>query len=151
MRKNSYLLWKDSDMADGLDSGCRLGYQIRCEEFLNASRWYFVGPPPAEGGRRPHAEAAASPQGWPPPKTSLFLIANGREAPLLVEMKGKGRKANQGGLLVLLKGRHERQGFGAVEKGTSFGGGDESALGVPARMASSPERRAALGARHRAV
>jgi hypothetical protein len=25
-------------------------------------------PPPAEGGRRPHAEAAASPQGWPPPK-----------------------------------------------------------------------------------
>jgi hypothetical protein len=41
----------------------------------------FLGPPPAEGGRRPHAEAAASPQGWPPPKTSLsfrrFLIANG--------------------------------------------------------------------------
>jgi len=25
-------------------------------------------PPPAEGGRRPHAKAAASPQGWPPPK-----------------------------------------------------------------------------------
>ncbi len=22
-----------------------------CKEFLNASRWYFVGPPPAEGGR----------------------------------------------------------------------------------------------------
>jgi hypothetical protein len=52
-------------------------------KFLNASRWYFVGPPPAEGGRRPHAEAAASPQGWPPPlaapprrggaaKTSIF-------------------------------------------------------------------------------
>ena len=35
--------------------------------------WYFVGPPPAEGGRRPYAEAAASPQGWPPPKTSLFI------------------------------------------------------------------------------
>jgi hypothetical protein len=34
---------------------------------------YFVGPPPAFGGRRPHAEAAASPQGWPPPKTSLFI------------------------------------------------------------------------------
>jgi len=41
---------------------------IRCKEFLNASWWYFVGPPPAFGGRRPHAEAAASPQGWPPPK-----------------------------------------------------------------------------------
>jgi|GEM_PF-6903586 len=25
----------------------------RCKEFLNASWWYFVGPPPAEGGRRP--------------------------------------------------------------------------------------------------
>jgi hypothetical protein len=46
---------------------------ILCKEFLNASRWYFVGPPPAFGGRRPHAEAAASPQGWPPPKTSLFI------------------------------------------------------------------------------
>jgi hypothetical protein len=31
------------------------------KEFLNASRWYFVGPPPAFGGRRPHAQAAASP------------------------------------------------------------------------------------------
>ena len=54
---------------------------IRCKEFLNASRWYFVGPPPAEGGRRPHAEAAASPLGWPPPKPlssfRRFLIANG--------------------------------------------------------------------------
>jgi hypothetical protein len=30
-------------------------------------------PPPAFGGRRPYAEAAASPQGWPPPKTSLFI------------------------------------------------------------------------------
>ena len=65
----------------------------RCKEFLNASWWYFVGPPPAFGGRRPRAEAAASPQGWPPPlaaplqgaerpKTSLspftrFLIAKG--------------------------------------------------------------------------
>jgi len=39
-----------------------------CKEFLNAGRWYFVGPPPACGGRRPRAEAAASPQGWPPPK-----------------------------------------------------------------------------------
>jgi hypothetical protein len=30
-------------------------------------------PPPAEGGRRPHAGAAASPQGWPPPQNlSLF-------------------------------------------------------------------------------
>jgi hypothetical protein len=33
----------------------------------------FLGPPPAFGGRRPHAEAAASPQGWPPPKTSLYI------------------------------------------------------------------------------
>jgi hypothetical protein len=32
-----------------------------------------VGPPPAFGGRRPRAEAAANPQGWPPPKTSLFI------------------------------------------------------------------------------
>jgi hypothetical protein len=29
---------------------------------LNASWWYFVGPPPAFGGRRPCAEAAASAQ-----------------------------------------------------------------------------------------
>jgi hypothetical protein len=43
-----------------------LGTDFLCKEFLNASRWYFVGPPPAEGGRRPHAEAAASPTGWPP-------------------------------------------------------------------------------------
>jgi hypothetical protein len=35
--------------------------------------WYLVGPPPAFGGRRPHAEAAASPAGWPPPKTALFM------------------------------------------------------------------------------
>jgi hypothetical protein len=38
-----------------------------------SSWWYFVGPPPACGGRRPHAGAAASPQGWPPPKTALFI------------------------------------------------------------------------------
>jgi hypothetical protein len=54
---------------------------VRCKEFLNASRWYFMGPPPAEGGRRPRAEAAASPQGWPPLKPlspfRRFLIANG--------------------------------------------------------------------------
>jgi len=36
---------------------------------LNAGWGYFVGLPPAEGGRQPHAEAAASPQGWPPPKS----------------------------------------------------------------------------------
>jgi hypothetical protein len=42
------------------------------KEFLNASRWYFGGPPPAFGGRRPRAKAAARPQGWPPLKTSLF-------------------------------------------------------------------------------
>jgi len=51
------------------------------EEFLNASQWYFVGLPPAFGGRQPCAQAAASPVGWPPPKplSSLkrFLIANG--------------------------------------------------------------------------
>ena len=41
---------------------------IPCKEFLNASRWYFVGPPPAFGGGRPRAEAAASPAGWPPPQ-----------------------------------------------------------------------------------
>jgi hypothetical protein len=46
---------------------------VLCKEFLNASWWYFVGPPPAFGGRRPRAEAAVSPQGWPPPKTSLFI------------------------------------------------------------------------------
>jgi len=40
----------------------------KCKEFLNVSRWYSVGPPPAFGGRRPYAEAAASPQGWPPLK-----------------------------------------------------------------------------------
>jgi len=34
---------------------------VQCKEFLNARRWYFVGPPPAFGGRRPHAEPAASP------------------------------------------------------------------------------------------
>jgi hypothetical protein len=44
-----------------------------CKEFLNVSWWYFMWPPPAFGGRRPHAEAAASPQGWPPAKTSLFI------------------------------------------------------------------------------
>jgi hypothetical protein len=48
-----------------------------CEGLLQrvseCESWYFVGPPPAFGGRRPHAEAAASPQGWPPPKTSLFI------------------------------------------------------------------------------
>jgi hypothetical protein len=50
-------------------------------EFLNGSRWYCVGPPLAEGGRRPCAKAAASPQGWPQPKHlssfRRFLIANG--------------------------------------------------------------------------
>ena len=51
----------------------RLLRLIPSKEFLNANWWYFVGPPPAEGGRRPRAEAAASPQGWPPPKTSLFI------------------------------------------------------------------------------
>ena len=54
---------------------------VRCKEFLSASRWYFVGPPPAFGGRRPRAEAAASPLGWPPLKPlspfRRFLIANG--------------------------------------------------------------------------
>jgi hypothetical protein len=53
---------------------------IRCKEFLDASRWYCVGPPPAFGGRRPPAEAAASPQGWPPPKLlsiQKVFIANG--------------------------------------------------------------------------
>jgi hypothetical protein len=45
-------------------------YQFDAKSMLNASWWYFVGPPPAEGGRRPRAQAAASPQGWPPPKTS---------------------------------------------------------------------------------
>jgi hypothetical protein len=30
----------------------------QCKEFRNAGRWYFVGPPPACGGRRPRAEAA---------------------------------------------------------------------------------------------
>jgi hypothetical protein len=43
-------------------------YQFYAKSFLNASWWYFVGPPPAFGGRRPHAEAAASPTGWPPLK-----------------------------------------------------------------------------------
>jgi hypothetical protein len=43
-------------------------YQILCKEFVNASWWYFVGPPPAEGGRRPHAEAAGPPPGWAAPK-----------------------------------------------------------------------------------
>jgi hypothetical protein len=38
---------------------------IRCKEFLNASRWYFVGPPPAQGGGQPAGLAAA--------KTSLFI------------------------------------------------------------------------------
>jgi hypothetical protein len=50
-----------------------------------------MGPPPAEGGRRPRAEAAASPQGWPPPKTSLpfrrFLIVNGINPPHLFRPK----------------------------------------------------------------
>jgi hypothetical protein len=41
------------------------------EGLIHASRWYFVGPPPAFSGRRPRAEPAASPQGWPPAKTSL--------------------------------------------------------------------------------
>jgi hypothetical protein len=40
---------------------------VLCKEFLNAIWWYFVGLPPAEGGRQPRAEAAASPAGWPPP------------------------------------------------------------------------------------
>jgi hypothetical protein len=45
----------------------------QCKEFLNANWWYFMGLPPAFGGRQPRAEAAASPQGWPPPKTSLSI------------------------------------------------------------------------------
>ena len=54
--------------------GGRWSYKILCKEFFrNVSRWYFVGLPPAFGGRQPRAEAAASPQGWPPPKTSLFI------------------------------------------------------------------------------
>jgi hypothetical protein len=36
--------------------------KIKEKEFLNASWWYFVGPPPAYGGRRPWAKAAASPR-----------------------------------------------------------------------------------------
>jgi hypothetical protein len=46
----------------------------RGKEFLDASWWYFVGPPPAEGGRRPRAEAAASPRrGLAAAKTSLLI------------------------------------------------------------------------------
>jgi hypothetical protein len=30
----------------------------RGKEFLDASWWYFVGPPPAEGGRRPAAKTS---------------------------------------------------------------------------------------------
>jgi len=41
---------------------------IGCEEFPNAGRWYFVGPPPAGGGR-PRAGAAPAPVGgWRRPK-----------------------------------------------------------------------------------
>jgi hypothetical protein len=55
----------------------------------------------AEGGRRPCAEAAASPQGWPPPKHlssfRKFLIANGSslQAPLA---SGKGGVGSSSGL-----------------------------------------------------
>jgi hypothetical protein len=42
---------------------------VLCKEFLNAIWWYFVGLPPAEGGRQPRAEAAGPPPvggGGPP-------------------------------------------------------------------------------------
>jgi hypothetical protein len=58
---------------------------IRCREFLNASRWYFVGPPPAFGGRRPHAGRRPARRAGRRPKHlssfRRFLIANGISRP----------------------------------------------------------------------
>ena len=60
-------------MSVGLGKGVLAGLiPIGGKEFLN-TRWLdFVGPPPAFGGRRPCAEAAASPRrGLAAAKTSL--------------------------------------------------------------------------------
>jgi hypothetical protein len=88
----------------------------RCKEFLSVSWWYFVGPPPAFGGRRPHAGAAASPQGWPPPKplspSIRFLIANGirlREGNVLPAL-GPTALRERGNFLILAGAKKVREG-----------------------------------------